>query len=217
MLAACMALVVALGGVSYAATVLPKNSVGTAQLKKNAVVSKKVTDHSLLARDFKAGQLPTGRRGPQGDVGASGPRGPQGDVGATGPKGDKGDVGPSTAFSAGDNNLLAATTGSEQTLVTLNLPAGAFALFAKVLADNNSGTSRADLSCHLDAGGTVVDFPNTLRLGIESSSTSDRGFYVATGTATLPAPSAATLSCTTSSDVHYFRRAITAVQVGAIG
>ena len=31
---ACVSLVVALGGVSYAAGVLPKNSVGTTQLKK---------------------------------------------------------------------------------------------------------------------------------------------------------------------------------------
>jgi len=37
MVVACLALTVALGGVSYAAAVLPKNSVGTAQLKKNAV------------------------------------------------------------------------------------------------------------------------------------------------------------------------------------
>lgn len=36
-LVACVALVVALGGVSYAASVLPKNSVGPSQLQKKAV------------------------------------------------------------------------------------------------------------------------------------------------------------------------------------
>jgi hypothetical protein len=40
--------------------VLAKSSVGTAQLKKNAVTSAKVKNHSLLASDFKAGQLPAG-------------------------------------------------------------------------------------------------------------------------------------------------------------
>jgi hypothetical protein len=97
MIVACASLVVALGGVSYAAVVLPNNSVGAAQLKKNAVTSAKlrksavtslqVKDHSLLAKDFKAGQLPAG---PKGDTGATGPKG---DTGATGAKGDKGDPG----------------------------------------------------------------------------------------------------------------------------
>ena len=37
-----MALSVALGGTGYAAIVLPANSVGTKQIKKNAVTSAKV-------------------------------------------------------------------------------------------------------------------------------------------------------------------------------
>ena len=57
MVIACIALRVALGGTSVAAIqALPKNSVGTKQLKKNAVVSAKVKNRSLLAVDFKAGQ-----------------------------------------------------------------------------------------------------------------------------------------------------------------
>ncbi len=42
------------------------NSVGTAQLKANAVVSSKVKNHSLLAVDFKPGQLPAGAPGVSG-------------------------------------------------------------------------------------------------------------------------------------------------------
>jgi len=51
-----IALFLALGGVSYAATALPRNSVTTAQVK----------DHSLLAKDFARGQIaehPAGIRG----------------------------------------------------------------------------------------------------------------------------------------------------------
>jgi hypothetical protein len=63
---ACLALSIALGGTSYAAIVLPANSVGTKQLKRAAVTSKKVRDFSLLKRDFKPGQLPAGPQGPPG-------------------------------------------------------------------------------------------------------------------------------------------------------
>ena len=50
-------MLVELGGEAAVAVVVPSNSVGTAQLKKDAVVSAKVKDGSLLAKDFAAGQL----------------------------------------------------------------------------------------------------------------------------------------------------------------
>ena len=62
MVVACAALFVSLGGVGYAAIVLPANSVGTKQLKRNAVNSAKVKKHSLLRSDFKRGQVPRGPR-----------------------------------------------------------------------------------------------------------------------------------------------------------
>jgi hypothetical protein len=59
MVVACLALVVALSGTSYATILnVPVNSVGTVNLKANAVISSKVKNHSLLAVDFKPGQLP---------------------------------------------------------------------------------------------------------------------------------------------------------------
>lgn len=57
---ATVAVFLALGGGAYAATQLPKNSVGTKQLKRDAVTSPKVKNGSLLAKDFKKGQLPRG-------------------------------------------------------------------------------------------------------------------------------------------------------------
>ncbi|MCW2967472.1 MAG: hypothetical protein JWM71_1244 [Solirubrobacteraceae bacterium] len=81
---ATFAVFVALGGASYAALKLPANSVGARQLKKSAVTTAKVTDGSLLAQDFKAGQLPAGAQGAKGDTGASGPAGTPGTAGAQG-------------------------------------------------------------------------------------------------------------------------------------
>jgi hypothetical protein len=42
MVVACLALTIALSGVGYAAVVLPRNSVGTAQLKTSAVTAQKI-------------------------------------------------------------------------------------------------------------------------------------------------------------------------------
>lgn len=88
--------------------VLGKRSVGTAQLKKNAVTSVKVKNHSLLAADFKAGQLPSGPQGPQG------------------PKGDKGGPGVS-GYQIVQSNTI--TLGPGQTNgFDLMCPAGKHAL-----------------------------------------------------------------------------------------
>ena len=102
---AYMALFVAFGGVSYAATTLPRNSVGSAQIKKgqvktadigrNAVTSAKVKNGSLLRGDFKAGQLPAGAQGP---AGPAGPAGRDGAPGTAGPQGERGPAGPAGPF-----------------------------------------------------------------------------------------------------------------------
>jgi len=82
MAVALTALVVALGGTSYAALQLPAGSVDTQALKNyavthskvasNAITSSRVQDGSLTATDFKAGQLPQGPAGPAGPSGANG-------------------------------------------------------------------------------------------------------------------------------------------------
>ena len=113
---ALVALFIALGGVSYAAIQIPKNSVGTKQLKKNAVNSAKVRNRSLLAADFKKGQLP---RGATGVIGATGPTGTAGNPGPTGEAGPTGQAGvtgttgatrptglSSTAVMTGSSNIL---------------------------------------------------------------------------------------------------------------
>lgn len=70
---ACVALAISLSGAAYAvSTALPRNSVGTAQLKNNAVNSAKVKNASLRVADFAPGQIPAGPQGPAGPPGASG-------------------------------------------------------------------------------------------------------------------------------------------------
>jgi hypothetical protein len=79
-----LALFIALGGTSYAAVGLARNSVGAAEIQRAAVRSAEVKDRSLMARDFRRGQLPRGRRGAPGPAG---PAGPEGAVGPAGPPG----------------------------------------------------------------------------------------------------------------------------------
>jgi hypothetical protein len=96
---ASLALFIALGGASYAAVQIPKGSVGTKQLKRNAVTSPKVKPGSLLVSDFRASQRsqlrgPAGPEGPRGVTGPEGLNGPRGATGAEGPEGPRGATGP---------------------------------------------------------------------------------------------------------------------------
>src|SRR4051794_4883700 len=63
---ATIAVFLALGGGAYAALKLPKNSVGSKQIRRNAVNSAKVKNGSLRKKDFKAGDLPAGQPGAPG-------------------------------------------------------------------------------------------------------------------------------------------------------
>src|SRR5437660_1567173 len=84
---ALLALFIALGGTSYAALSLPKNSVGTGQIKPRAVTLSKL---STSARKSLKGQ--SGPAGPTGPAGPSGPAGPTGLTGDTGMTGARGPV-----------------------------------------------------------------------------------------------------------------------------
>jgi hypothetical protein len=76
---------------------VPRNSVGPQHLKRNAVTASKIApkavrtahvlDGSLLAVDFKSGQIP---------------QGPKGDKGDRGEKGERGEPGPTEGVSAVD-------------------------------------------------------------------------------------------------------------------
>jgi hypothetical protein len=74
---ATIALFVALGGSSYAAITLPRNSVGANQIRTGGVRTAEVKDRSLGARDLStaARTFLKGRTGPQGPTGPTGPPG----------------------------------------------------------------------------------------------------------------------------------------------
>jgi hypothetical protein len=72
---ATVALVVALGGSSYAALQLPRNSVGTRQLRPGAVRSEDVRNRTLRTIDFSRSAR-AALAGPMGPAGPQGPPGP---------------------------------------------------------------------------------------------------------------------------------------------
>jgi hypothetical protein len=121
------------------------NSLTGADVKN--IKSGDVSDGSLLARDFKAGQLPAeGTQGPKGDKGDTGQKGDKGETGDKGDTGDTGGRGPSDAFG---------TTGPATTLA---LPAGDYVVSAKTEWDSGGTTPLAgDIQCTLNAGGTPID------------------------------------------------------------
>lgn len=114
MVVASVALLVALGGTGIAAvSTVPLFSVGTPQLKSNAVISSKVRNRSLLAVDFARGQLPRGPRGFRGSQGPQGIAGPAGPAGAPGPAGPAGPAGPGArwALIRADGTILSQSGG----------------------------------------------------------------------------------------------------------
>jgi hypothetical protein len=129
--AAYLALFIALGGTSYAAVKLPKNSVGATQIKANAVGSSEVKNGSLTKSDFKTSSIPAGPAGAQGPQGIQGPQGLKGDKGN---QGDKGTVGPATTkfFQADPLGLP-----PDDTVLTVFCPDGQVAIGGGVRGDNN--------------------------------------------------------------------------------
>jgi hypothetical protein len=73
---ATLALFIALGGTSYAAVTLPRDSIGARQIRSGSVGSSEVRDRSLSLRDLN-------RRTRSALRGARGPAGPPGPPGGT--------------------------------------------------------------------------------------------------------------------------------------
>jgi hypothetical protein len=185
---ATMALVLALGGTSYAAIKLPANSVTT----------KTVKDRSLLSKDFKRGQIPAGKQG------AAGPAGPQGVPGAAGAAGAA--AGAYKATQAGP----AFTPNASQPVDSLGLPGGGnWVVTVKFIATNTGADG--SISCSLQIDGVVKD-----TLGASGTDFGAGGSaHTLTGAG---AGSTAALVCTTTATAgNYGAISFTAVRVATIG
>jgi hypothetical protein len=89
MVVSVAALVVAMGGTSYAA-----GMIGSNQIRDNSIRSIDIKDGGIFARDLAPGVLKGGPRGPEGPQGPAGADGQDGAPGATGPAGQTGPAGP---------------------------------------------------------------------------------------------------------------------------
>jgi hypothetical protein len=86
------------GGTAWAATRLPGNSVGTKQLKKEAVTPAKLSKAAKATLVGAQGPLgPQGRQGDKGDKGERGERSERGERGPEGPEGKPGEAGATDA------------------------------------------------------------------------------------------------------------------------
>lgn len=113
---ATIALFIALGGASYAAIKLPKNSVGAKQLKKGAVTPAKLSEASKAT--------------------LAGPVGPQGPAGREGPKGDQGEPGAAKAWAevSGAGTVLRSSAG----VMAFRAAKGTFCVKTSTFDNSNS-------------------------------------------------------------------------------
>jgi hypothetical protein len=189
---ATLALVVALGGTSYAAIKLPRNSVTSLQVK----------DRSLLKKDFRTGQLPAGKKG------ATGAQGPQGPAGAAG--------GSSALVNRAEAVDALVPGNGDQVVQSINLPAGAWAVTAKFVAENGTAVEGVGkLSCTLLVGGAGADSLGAGGIDFDPGAAG----VTLTGAGTLAAAGTAAVICNTANTVgagSYRARSMTAVSASSV-
>ena len=205
MAVASLALLVALGGTSFAAvSTLPRHSVTNAALASGSVDSRVVKNRSLKSADFAVGQIPKGPRGPQG---------PPGQPGTPGAAGTTGPPGPSDAYlkNLGTGTLNIASGGT--TVGTLSIPqAGNYLIIAKV-GVSSSDVATGDVRCTLTAGGDTDTGTVTLGADGRGVITTIVGHqYSAAGTATV----FCTQTINTASTVNAGQVRIAAIKTGTL-
>ncbi len=152
---AVAALVVSLGGTSYAvATVgtrdIRDDSIRSVDVRDNTIRSKDVRDGTLRAADLAPGVVGTGPRGPKGAVGARGPQGPAGAPGADGKAGKDGKDGTGTRW------LLVNAAGQIEAQSGGFTIAAAYPTLANT-APTGDNSLRAAGNVYIDAGEDLLD------------------------------------------------------------
>lgn len=153
---------------AYAAAKLPKNSVGSAQLKKNSVTLAKISPSARKALRGAVGAQGAagvaGDKGEQGDPGAKGDRGPTGEAGAAGERG------PSDLY-VQEAPLSDDVISGSTTVRSLDLPAGKYLIQAIGRVSNTLPpyeTARRT-ECHLEETGVTLAVGNAFNGGFNPS------------------------------------------------
>jgi hypothetical protein len=211
---AYVALFIALGGTTYAATV-PRNSVGRAQLKDNAVMSAKVKNGSLRSIDFRAGDLPKGSPGSPGPVG---PAGPGGAPGAPGAPGTRGERGPSDAYTSFFGDSTAGATSPTE-LAVQPLPAGEFIAYANFIVRNiDADNAPHNFTCGLyyegEAGNVTPD--DSLDYAQVTMVAGEQQTVSMTGPVSQDSPGAITLTCYRGGPTGGGQVQINDIDIGAV-
>lgn len=168
-----LAFVVLAGGTAYASeALLPRNSVGTKQLKPGSVTPRKLSKSAKLAL--------TGDAGGQGAVGAQGAPGANGAAGAEGARGPAGPTGAAGTMETAEPLLIDASA-PEQPLPTTNTPLALDGQTSWTASEEQPGLLVAELALTIasngsggaeSCGGRVEVFDNghlvtTLNVGVD--------------------------------------------------
>ncbi|MBJ7459801.1 MAG: hypothetical protein JHD02_11470 [Thermoleophilaceae bacterium] len=158
---ATLALFIALGGVSYAAATLPKNSVATKSIKRGAVTSPKIKNKTIVGADLKSNTL-TGKQVNEASL-----------------------VIPSSAFatSAGtandtfyfvktavssSSNADEATARAAATEIPL-ISYGAVSLYAKCFTNTTDPATHFEIIARTTANGSILSGGSDLQIGNPNS------------------------------------------------
>jgi hypothetical protein len=134
---ATLAVFIALGGVSYAAVKLPKNSVGSAQLKNNAVTLKKIAPKARKAL------IVPGAAGAAGAAGTPGANGHEGVIGAR---------------QLADVSLVGASGSDvEVDIINETFKSGSYVAIAKVRVLNEDAGAPRTVGCAVYSAGFYAD------------------------------------------------------------
>jgi hypothetical protein len=166
---ATVAVFLALGGGAYAATQLPDRSVGTRQLRRDAVTRSRLADDSVgttqLVHDgvtlnrLSAGVRSLLRREKAGSTGPAGAPGTAGAPGAMGAPGARG----TSSYAATGPDTTAYVSGA--TLASVSVPAaGLHILFGSVTLTNNGPDPIDNGGCGLFNGSRQLQAGNGVNL-----------------------------------------------------
>jgi len=149
----------------------------------------------------------------------TGPQGPQGPQGDQGIQGIQGPAGPSDAFGATQPDILNFTTG-EQIAVSLTLPAGSYAMAAKVTVGNRGDDTLGAFLCslrHGQTGNVGIDESGVQLSGGAPSAPGSTATLPFAGTLVISGTDTVNLLCgTTSPDAFVQFGQITAVKVATV-